>query len=122
MGTWRRLESRQHRSLPAQLAQRAGSFVGTDTDPHLRSFILPVRYEDLVGLSQWWTTAIAEHCGLESELLDMSVFDERVHTAGPRGRTDRQLRGRSDLPASLRALIDGEELQMVASAYGYDLG
>ncbi len=99
----------------------AGSFVATGTDPHLRSFILPVRYEDLVHFSQGWTKAIAEHCDLDADLLDTSVFDNRVHTAGPRGRTDRQLREWSDLPASLRALIDDEELQMVASTYGYDL-
>lgn len=100
----------------------AGSFVGSDTDPHLRSFILHVRYEDLVRFSPAWTTAIAEHCGLDADLLDASVFDQRVHTAGTRGRTDRRLREWSELPASLRALVDDEDLKMVASTYGYDLG
>jgi hypothetical protein len=100
----------------------AGSFVGSDTDPHLRSFILRVRYEDLVRFSPAWTAAIAEHCGLDVDLLDARVFDQRVHTAGRRGRTDRRLREWSELPASLRALVDDEDLRMIASTYGYDLG
>jgi len=99
----------------------AGSFVGSDTDPHLSSFILRVRYEDLVRFSLAWTAAIAEHCGLETDLLDASVFDRRVHTAGTRGRTERALRQWSELPESLRALVDDEDLRMVASTYGYDL-
>lgn len=100
----------------------AGSFVGSDTDSHLSSFILRVRYEDLVRFSQAWTTAIAEHCGLAPDLLDSSVFDQRVHTAGPRGRSERPLREWSELPASLRALVDDDDLRMVALTYGYDLG
>ncbi len=115
---WSRVDTEQ--SLRNWLSV-AGSFVGSGTDPYLRSFILPVRYEDLIHFSEWWTTAIAEHCNLEADLLDRSVFDQRVHTAGPRGRTDRQLRDWSGLPASLRALVEDEELQMVASTYGYDL-
>jgi sulfotransferase family protein len=99
----------------------ARSFVGTATDPHLRSFTLSIRYEDLIQFSHAWTKAIAEHCALEADLLDESVFEHWVHAAGPRGRADRQLREWSDLPASLRAIVDDEELQMVASAYGYDL-
>lgn len=99
----------------------AGSFVATACDPHLRSFILPVRYEDLIHFSQWWTKAIAAHCNLDVDLLDESVFEQRVHTAGPRGRADRQLREWSDLPESLRELIDSEDVRLVASMYGYDL-
>ena len=99
----------------------AGSFVASATDPHLRSFILPVRYEDLVRFNQGWTKAIADHCNLEADLLDNSVFGQRVHTAGARGRVDRRLREWSDLPESMHALIDDEELHMVASTYGYDL-
>jgi hypothetical protein len=100
----------------------AGSFVGSDTDPHLSGFIQRVRYEDLVRFSPAWTGAIAAHCGLDADLLDQSVFQQRVHTAGTRGRTDRSLRAWSDLPAPLRALVDDEDLRMVASTYGYDLG
>lgn len=118
-GGWSRVDT--ERSL-RQWLNVAGSFVATGTGPHLRGFVLPVRYEDLVHFSQWWTNAVAEHCNLEADLLDTSVFDRRVHTAGPRGRADRQLRQWSDLPASLRAFVDDEELQMVAATYGYDLG
>jgi hypothetical protein len=99
----------------------ARSFVATATDPHLRSFILSIRYEDLVNFRHTWTQANAEHCNLEADLLDESVFDQWVHTAGPRGRADRQLREWTALPASLRAIVDDEDLQMVASTYGYDL-
>lgn len=88
---------------------------------YLRSFILPVRYEDLIHFSNWWTKAIATHCSLDADLLDESVFGQWVHTAGPRGRAERQLREWSDLPASLRALLDDDDLRMVASSYGYDL-
>jgi hypothetical protein len=100
----------------------AGSFVAGGTDPDLRGYILPIRYEDLVHFSPAWTHAIAEHCSLDADRLDTSVFDRRVHTAGPRGREDRQLREWSALPSSLRALVDDEELHMVASSHGYDLG
>ncbi|MFI5506545.1 sulfotransferase [Mycobacterium sp. NPDC051804] len=100
----------------------AGSFVGADTDPHLCSFIQRVRYEDLVHFSPAWVPAIAEHCGLEADRLDAKVFERRVHTVGTRGRTERRLREWSELPASLRALVDDEDLRMVASTYGYDFG
>ncbi|AEV72101.1 hypothetical protein MycrhN_1485 [Mycolicibacterium rhodesiae NBB3] len=99
----------------------AGSFVGSDTDEHLRSFILRVRYEDLIRFSQAWLVAIADHCRLDAGLLDGGVFEQRVHTAGARGRADRRLREWSELPTSLRSLVDDEDLQMVASTYGYDL-
>jgi hypothetical protein len=100
----------------------AAGFAAADTDPVLRNFVLPVRYEDLVPFKQAWTKAIAGHCGLAADLLDMTVFDRRVHTVGPRGRNDRTLREWSQLPAALRALVDDDELRMVASAYGYDVG
>ena len=119
LGGWNRVNTEE--SL-RNWHQVAGSFVGSDTDPHLRSFILRVRYEDLVHFSQAWITAIADHCGLDADLLDPAVFEQRVHTAGTRGRTDRRLREWSELPASLRSLIDDEDLRMVASTYGYDLG
>ena len=99
----------------------ADSFITAGTDPYLRSFILPVRYEDLVSFTDWWTEAIAEHCDLDADLLDKSVFDKRVHNVGRRGQADRTLREWSDLEPSLRALTDDENIQMVASTYGYDL-
>ncbi len=99
----------------------ADSFITAGTDPYLRSFILPVRYEDLVSFTDWWTKAIAEHCDLDADLLDKSVFDKWVHNVGRRGQADRTLREWSDLEPSLRALTDDENIQMVASTYGYDL-
>ncbi|MGZ8749097.1 MAG: sulfotransferase, partial [Mycobacterium sp.] len=87
LGGWNRVNTEE--SL-RNWHQVAGSFVGSDTDPHLLSFILRVRYEDLVHFSQAWITAIADHCGLDADLLDPAVFEQRVHTAGTRGRTDRR--------------------------------
>lgn len=102
-------------------ARVAASFIAVDTDPYLRGFILPVRYEGLVPFKQNWTTAIAHHCGLDPDLLDMSVFDHRVHTAGARGRAQRTLRRFGELPTALQSLVDDDELRTVASAFGYDL-
>ncbi len=99
----------------------ASSFVPVDADPELRGYILPIRYEDLISFHHGWTGAIAEHCRLDGELLDESVFDQRVHTAGSRGRLNRELRRWSELEASMRALLDDDDIQMTASAYGYDL-
>jgi Sulfotransferase family len=99
----------------------ARSFIGTDTNPDLRSLILNVRYEDLVIDTRRWSAAIAEHCELDEKSFDHTVFDKRVHTPGSYGRFERKLHEWFELPASLRALMDDEEIQMVASAYGYDL-
>ena len=118
LGGWSRVETEE--SL-RNWHRVAGSFVGSDTDPHLRNFIMRVRYEDLVHFSQAWIPLIADHCGLDAGLFDSAVFDQRVHTAGTRGRTDRRLREWSELPASLRSLIVDEDFRMVASTYGYDL-
>ena len=99
----------------------AGSFIGSNADPHLRGIILRARYEELVVNPVQWTAAIAEHCQLDADLLDPTVFDARVHAAGPGGRVERQLREWSALPPSLQALIADSDFQSVASAYGYDL-
>ena len=99
----------------------ARSFIGSDQDPHLGDFILRAPYEALVVNPGPWTAAIAEHCRLDADLLDQTVFDTRVHAAGDGGRGERQLREWSALPSSLRALIDGDDYRSVASAYGYDL-
>lgn len=98
----------------------AGSFVPAEDDTQLRGFILPIRYEDLVAHPAGWIQAIAEHCALDAALLDPSVFDHRVHTVGTTGRIQRRLRAWSELPPSLRALVD-DEVRGVAAAYGYDL-
>ena len=99
----------------------ARSFIGSSADPNLRSLILTVRYEDLIADTRRWSTAIADHCELDEESFDHAVFDKRVHTSKGYGPLDRQLREWSELPASLRALADDEEIHLVASAYGYDL-
>jgi len=99
----------------------AGSFVGSTADPDLGSFILTIRYEDLVADRRRWTVAVADHCALDPDLLDESVFDKRIHAGSPWGQMDRDLQDWARQPPALRALLDHENIQMVASAYGYDL-
>ena len=99
----------------------ANSFIGVAAEPDLRSLILRVRYEDLIASPRQWSAAIAEHCKLDVNAFDHSVFDKRVHDSARYGRLDRELHEWSELPASLRALTDNAETRMVASAYGYDL-
>jgi sulfotransferase family protein len=99
----------------------AGSFIGSAANPALRKLILTVRYEDLIANARQWSAAIAEHCELDEKSFDHSVFDNRVHTPKGYGPPQRELHEWSELPASLRALADDQEVQMVAAAYGYDL-
>jgi Sulfotransferase family len=99
----------------------AESFIGSGADPNLRSLILTVRYEDLIADTRRWSAAIADHCELDEESFDHTVFDKRVHASEGHGPLDRQLHEWSELPASLRALADDQEIHMIASAYGYDL-
>jgi LPS sulfotransferase NodH len=98
----------------------AGSFWSAPAD--VPGWVLRVRYEDLTSDPARWCARISEHCGLDAELLDAKVFDRRIHAVGLRGRTRRDLRDWADLPASLRALLDDDEVRGAASACGYDLG
>jgi hypothetical protein len=98
----------------------ARSFIGSSADPNLRRLILAVRYEDLIADTRRWSTAIAEHCELDEKSFDYTVFERRVHTYKSYRHLDRQLVEWSELPASLRALGNAEDIQQVASAYGYD--
>ncbi|MEO7261305.1 MAG: sulfotransferase [Jatrophihabitantaceae bacterium] len=95
----------------------AGSFWSASDVP---PWVLRVRYEDLISDPMHWCVRIAEHCGLEAELFDTAVFDRRIHAAGLRGRTRRDIRDWVDLPASLRGLVD-DEVRLVGGACGYDL-
>jgi hypothetical protein len=99
---------------------RVGASFWTAT-ADLPPWVLRVRYEDLVADPLGWRTRIAEHCGLAEELLDAGVFDRRIHAIGLGGRTRRTILDWADLPASLRALLDDEQVRLVAKACGYDL-
>jgi Sulfotransferase family len=99
----------------------AGSFLGGDAEPTLRTSILTLRYEDLVADTRRWSAAIADHCTLDVDGFDHSVFDMRVHASGRYGPLDRELHEWSQLPASLRALVDDDDIHTVASGYGYNL-
>ena len=97
----------------------AGSFWPLSAD--VPAWVLRVRYEDLTADPMRWRTRIAEHCGLEADQLDTTVFDKRIHAAGLRGRTRRDIRDWVDLPASMRALLDDDQVRLVSGACGYDL-
>ena len=97
----------------------AGSFWSAPVETP--SWVLRVRYEDLTVDPTRWHARIAEHCGLDADRLDAKVFDRRIHAAGLRGRTRRDVRDWADLPASLRALLDDDEVRLVGDACGYDL-
>lgn len=88
----------------------------------LPPWVLRVRYEDLVADPLRWRVRIGEHCGLDPSQLDAKVFDKRIHAAGLRGRTRRDLRDWADLPDSLRALLAEDEVRVIGRACGYDLG
>lgn len=90
-------------------------------DAELPSWVLRVRYEDLTADPESWRVRIAEHCGLAPELLDARVFDRRIHAVGLGGRARRTILDFAELPPSMRALLDGEEVRRVAAACGYSL-
>jgi hypothetical protein len=98
----------------------AGSFWPASDD--VPAWVLRVRYEDLTADPMRWCARIAEHCGLNADQLDATVFDKRIHAAGLRGRTRRDIRDWADLPDSMRALLDDDEVRLVGAACGYDLG
>lgn len=99
----------------------AASFIGSGAQPDLCRLILTVRYEDLIADTRRWSAAIADHFELDEKSFDNTVFEKKVHTDLSYGETDRRLRQWSELPASLRSLVDDEQIRLVASAYGYDL-
>jgi hypothetical protein len=98
----------------------AGSFWSAPAD--VPPWVLRVRYEELTADPMHWCARIGEHCGLETELFDTTVFDRRIHGVGLRGRTRRDIRNWVDLPASLRGLLDDDEVRFVSDACGYQLG
>lgn len=100
-------------------ARVAGSFWSAAAE--LPPWVLRVRYEDLISDPVLWSTRLAEHCGLEADLVDVTVFDRRIHASGLAGRMRRDIKDWHDLPDSLRALLDDDEMRLVASACGYDL-
>jgi hypothetical protein len=97
----------------------AGSFLrgpGAAAPP-----VLGLRYEDVVADPGAAARAIAAHCDLEPDLLDLAVFARRIHRDGPDREARREIRAWSALPPSMRALLDAEEIHTVAAAYGYEL-
>jgi Sulfotransferase family len=87
----------------------------------LPSWVLRLRYEDLIAEPSQWCARIGEHCGLDTGRFDTGVFDKRIHGIGLRGMSRRDLRSWADLPASLREVLDNDEVRLVAGACGYDL-
>jgi len=100
---------------------RVGASFWSPAAAELPPWVLRMRYEDLVADPAHWTSRLAEHCELEEELLDRRVFDRRIHAVGLAGRARRTILDWADLPASMRALLETEEIRQVALACGYSL-
>ncbi|MFL6162133.1 MAG: sulfotransferase family protein [Jatrophihabitantaceae bacterium] len=98
----------------------AGSFWSPALE--LPPWVLRLRYEDLIADPIRWGGRIADHCGLAVNRFDTAVFDKRIHADGLRGLARREIRDWADLPDSLRALLDDDEVRLVGHACGYDLG
>jgi hypothetical protein len=84
--------------------------------------VLRLRYEDLVADPEAAVRAVATHCDVSPDLLDRAVFDRRVHRDGPDREAKRHIRPWDALPASMRALLDADDVRAVAAAYGYPFG
>ena len=85
------------------------------------SWVLSVRYEDVVADPAAFTNRLSKFVGLQTDDFDTSVFDHRIHSDGPEGRMSRRLTRFTDLDPALRRLIADPELLEIACAYGYRL-
>jgi hypothetical protein len=115
-GSWRRRDTEM---AVADWQRVAWSFLdATSADaPH----VLRIRYEDIVEDPGESIDRITEHCSLESADIDPSVLGRKIHTDGPRGEEKRTMNNWSDLPASMKALLETDDIHRTASACGYDL-
>ena len=86
------------------------------------SWVLRLRYEDLLADPARWRARIAEHCALDADRFDTAVFDRRIHGAGLRGQARRDIRDWAELPEDLRGLLADDTIRLVGKACGYDLG
>jgi hypothetical protein len=98
-------------------ARVAESFL--DSDRPDAPPVLRLRYEDVVRDPAGTADAIAAHTGLDATLFDMEVFDRRIVSGQP--RDGRVLRDWAELPASMRQLLDSDDMRRLAAAYGYEV-
>lgn len=115
-GNWRR---RDTETAVRDWLRVADSFLYVEraADPS----VLRIRYEDMTGNEEEALHRIAEHCGLDPAGLDIDVFARRIHTDGPNGSQPQRLRNWSELPRSMRQLLDTDAICLVARACGYDV-
>ena len=85
------------------------------------TFMLSLRYEDLVAGPDPTIRNLAGHVGLEVKHLDRSVLKHRVHQEGLGREAARVMRSWSDLPEDLRELLRQERIRRTALAFGYVL-
>lgn len=81
-------------------------------------WVLSVRYEDVVADPRAFLDRLAAHVSLPAAEFDVTVFDRRVRGYGPRFAEPRPW---EELKPDMRALLDDNALQAVASSYGYAL-
>ena len=85
------------------------------------TFVLSLRYEDLLARPDRTISDLAGHVGLEVDYLDRSVLDHKVHQEGVAREAARLVRSWLDLPEDLKELLRQERIRRTALAFGYAL-
>lgn len=83
--------------------------------------VLRLRYEDVVADPAGASEQIGVHTELDPVKFDPNVFARKIHITGADGESQRPSVDWDSLPPSMRALLDDDDIRMVAAAYGYQL-
>jgi hypothetical protein len=83
--------------------------------------VLRLRYEDLIAEPAMAMEMIGAHTSLDPAKFDRDVFARKIHITGPDGERARMIPDWGSLSPPLRALLDDDDLRMVAAACGYEL-
>lgn len=82
---------------------------------------LRLRYEDITRDPVAARELIGAHASLDPAKFDADVFANKIHITGADGGRPRTTSDWSSLSPALRALLDRDDIRMVAAACGYDL-
>ena len=96
-----------------------GSFLGAGPDSALP--VLRLRYEDIVQDPVAAAAQVGGFARLDPDCFDLAVFARKIHCGGPGREDDREIRGWDALDASVRALLDRDDIRTVATACDYRL-
>jgi len=117
-GKWTRTQTEHAVTAWRRVAEDFAAVDGTQVDgpPLLR-----LRYEDVVADPEGTCGQLGALIGLDPARFDRSVFARRVHIGARLTHLRRDLRDWTELPASLRSLLDTSEVRLAAQACGYEL-